>query len=302
MTWAATAIVGTSAAMGLITNRTQAGIAEGQTAGSIEATRIQQEGALERALIDAGVSRDVAAIQARTALQGANLQSSTAMQNALISAGVSERNATLQATTILQSAEMKAVGGAEGVREARAQFSNIQRILAPYISAGETSLTAQQALAGLGGEDIQREAIAKIEGGAEFQALTRQGEEAILQSASATGGLRGGNVQAALAQFRPNLLSKLIENQYTRLEGLTDVGQAATTTATGAGISTGANIASTLAQTGVPGVTQLPGAPPPPALVPFGGEGGNPFAVDVPDAPPPPPALATVVANFGVLG
>jgi hypothetical protein len=46
----------------------------------------------------------------------------------------------------------------------------------------------------------------------------------LLQRASATGGLRGGTVQGALAQFRPQLLSSLIEQQYGRLGGIAGAG------------------------------------------------------------------------------
>ena len=250
------AVVGGTIISGVITNRQTIASAEGTAQAGVEA-----------ALINAGVSAENAKLQAETALAVSEGQVAGAIETALINAGVSRDNAKLQSTTLLQAAEMKALGGEAGVQEAQAQFANIQQLLAPYISAGETALTAQQALAGLGGEDAQREAIARIEQSPEFEAMTRQGEEAILQSASATGGLRGGDVQASLAQFRPAVLSQLIENQYAKLKGLTTVGQAAATTQAGAGVSTGATVASTLAQTGVPGVSQLPapvgGAPVP---------------------------------------
>jgi hypothetical protein len=81
-----------------------------------------------------------------------------------------------------------------------------------------------QGLAGLRGNAEQQAAIDQIKQGAQFQELARQGEQGILQNASATGGLRGGNVQAALAQFRPALLNQLIESQYGKLAGLTSLG------------------------------------------------------------------------------
>jgi hypothetical protein len=73
--------------------------------------------------------------------------------------------------------------------------------------------------------------------------------------------LRGGNVQAALAQFRPQVLSELIGQQYSRLGGLTALGQETTSnlarlgqaSAAGTGAAaqeSGANIASLLAQQG----------------------------------------------------
>lgn len=74
------------------------------------------------------------------------------------------------------------------------------------------------------GAERQRQAIQGIEQGPQFQELLRQGEQGILQNASATGGIRGGNVQGALAQFRPGLLNQLIEAQYGKLAGLTTLG------------------------------------------------------------------------------
>lgn len=74
------------------------------------------------------------------------------------------------------------------------------------------------------GAERQRQAIQGIEQGPQFQELLRQGEQGILQNASATGGIRGGNVQGALAQFRPGLLNQLIEAQYGKLAGLTSLG------------------------------------------------------------------------------
>jgi hypothetical protein len=57
-----------------------------------------------------------------------------------------------------------------------------------------------------------------------MQALVSQGEEALLQNAAATGGLRGGNLQGALAQFRPQMLSNLITQQYNQLGGIGALG------------------------------------------------------------------------------
>lgn len=76
-----------------------------------------------------------------------------------------------------------------------------------------------------GGAQGQQQAINQFEQSPMFQALARQGEDAILQNASATGGLRGGNVQGALAQFRPALLNQQIQQQFQNLGGITTLGQ-----------------------------------------------------------------------------
>lgn len=76
-----------------------------------------------------------------------------------------------------------------------------------------------------GGAQGQQQAINQFEQSPMFQSLARQGEEAILQNASATGGLRGGNVQGALAQFRPALLNQQLQQQFQNLAGITKIGQ-----------------------------------------------------------------------------
>jgi hypothetical protein len=137
-----------------------------------------------------------------------------------------------------------------GIDEQRRQFDAVQKLLQPYAQAGTGALAQQQALLGMGTPEAERAAIERIQGGQTFQALQQQGENAILQNASATGGLRGGNVQGALAQFRPALLSGLIDQQYSRLGGLASLGQNAAAGVGNAGMSTGTNITNLLGQQG----------------------------------------------------
>lgn len=147
-------------------------------------------------------------------------------------------------------AETQAAATQAGIEEQRRQFDKLVEIMAPYVAPGEKSIEAQQALLGLLGTEEQQKAIAGIEAGPTFGALARQGEEALLQRASATGGLRGGNVQAALAQFRPQLLQSLIEQQYTNLGGLTKIGQASAAGQAAAGMESATSIANLLGQQG----------------------------------------------------
>ena len=46
--------------------------------------------------------------------------------------------------------------------------------------------------------------------------------------AGSPGGLRGGNMQAALSQFRPQVLSQMIEDKYSKLGGMVSFGGSAT--------------------------------------------------------------------------
>lgn len=148
------------------------------------------------------------------------------------------------------AANIQAGAAEEGIAEQSKQFAAVQKLLAPYVAAGGPALEAQQAFLGLKGPEAERAAIERITGGETFKALANQGEEALLQRASATGGLRGGNVQAALGQFRPQLLSSLIEQQYSRLGGLTSLGQQSAAGVGTAGMNTGVNVANLLGQQG----------------------------------------------------
>jgi len=170
-------------------------------------------------------------------------------------AGIAVGGATLisgmaQADAAKSASETQAGAAQSGIQEQRRQFDAVQKLLAPYVSAGAPALEQQQAFLGLRGPEAERAAIERISGGETYKALAAQGEEALLQRASATGGLRGGNIQAALGQFRPQLLSSLIEQQYGRLGGLTSLGQQSAAGVGTAGMNTGANVAKLLGEQG----------------------------------------------------
>ena len=138
------------------------------------------------------------------------------------------------------------IGGSSQASAARKQARALQRYLGPWNEAGQDALSQQMALMGMGDPEEQAAMIGQLEGSPEFAALVGQGENAMLQNASATGGLRGGNLQGALAQFRPQMLSQLINQQMSRLGGIAGMGyNAANTLGTGVG---NANAAGALAR------------------------------------------------------
>lgn len=162
-------------------------------------------------------------------------------------------------TSYLSSKEQKSaageaagfqVGAAEaGISETRGALDSITELLKPYTEAGTGALEETQALLGVGGRD-QGAAIEAIKNSPEFQELIRSGEEAILSRASATGGIRGGNVQAALAEFRPAILNELINKRFGRLRGLTNLGQSSAVTTGSAGLQAGRDISTLLGERG----------------------------------------------------
>jgi hypothetical protein len=170
-------------------------------------------------------------------------------------AGIAVGGATLisgmaQADAAKSAASTQAGAAQSGIEEQRRQFDAVQKLLQPYTEAGPEALKQQQAFLGLQGPEAEQAAIERIRGGETFKALSQQGEEALLQRASATGGLRGGNIQAALGQFRPQLLSSLIEQQYGRLGGMTSLGQQSAAGVGTAGLQTGVNVSNLLGQQG----------------------------------------------------
>ena len=156
----------------------------------------------------------------------------------------------------LQSSAANDAAGAQtaaaqlGIDEQRRQFDAARALLQPYVSAGTGALSGQQNLLGLNGAPAQQGAYDMLQNSPAFTSLTQTGENAILQNASATGGLRGGNTQAALAQFRPALLAQLVQSQFQNLGGLTQIGANAAAGTGTAGMNTGNNVTQLLAQQG----------------------------------------------------
>jgi len=168
----------------------------------------------------------------------------------VISAHGASRSASAQSQAAGQAADAQSRAAELGIEEQRRQFDLTRELLQPYTQAGAPALAQQQAFLGLSGQPAQQQAIQGIEQSPQFASMMQQGENAMLQNASATGGLRGGNVQGALAQFRPQLLNQLLEQQYSRLGGLTSLGQQSAAGVGTAGMQTGTNIANLLGQQG----------------------------------------------------
>lgn len=158
--------------------------------------------------------------------------------------------ASQQAKAAEAAAGTQAAASTEAIAEQRRQFDILTELLRPYVEAGQPALQQQQALIGLRGAPEQQAAISGLEQSPFFQSAVRQGEEALLQRASATGGLRGGNIQAALAQFRPQMLESQIAQQYERLGGLTSLGQSSAAGQAKAGMQSAGAIGDLLAQRG----------------------------------------------------
>lgn len=147
----------------------------------------------------------------------------------------------MQADAAGDAAGVQAGATREGIAENRRQFDKVQQLLEQYTTSGTAGLYGYKTLMGEYGPQYQQNRISQLQNGGEYKSLVRAGEEAILQNASATGGLRGGNVQGALANQRSNILSALIERQIGRYGNLIQLGQNSAAGVGTAAMTTGAN-------------------------------------------------------------
>lgn len=152
--------------------------------------------------------------------------------------------------TSLISASMNAdasSNAADAIREGnqaatgfnRESFERVRALLAPYVDVGTRANAGQADLIGVNGNDKSAAAIQQLQQGPQFTAARRLGETGILQNASATGGLRGGNVQGAIAQFDEGLLGQIIQQQFGNLGALSTLGENAAVGTGNAAVSTG---------------------------------------------------------------
>ena len=162
---------------------------------------------------------------------------------AAVGAFTANRSASAQRKAASQASAAQEASSLAAIDEQRRQFDFSQELMTPFISAGNNALDQQQTLLGLNGNQAQQNAINGIQNSAEFQTYLNQGENALRQNASATGGLRGGNTQAALAQFSPQLLNQMINQKYSNLGGLTALGQNAAAGVGNAGMQTAQAVA-----------------------------------------------------------
>jgi hypothetical protein len=140
--------------------------------------------------------------------------------------------------------------GDKSVAEIQRQFDAVQALMKPYVESGNKALVGYNNLTGLNGADAQTGEINNIQNSPEMAALTKEGEASILANASATGGLRGGNTQGALAQFRPQVLSQLISQRLGQYGTLVGSGQSAAAGQASAGLSTGQSVSNIYGQQG----------------------------------------------------
>lgn len=149
-----------------------------------------------------------------------------------------------------KAADVQAGAATAGIEEQRRQFDITQANLQPFQEAGVGALAQQQALLGLGDQPAQTESLEAFADTPGQQFLRQQQERALLRSASAIGGLGGGNIRTALQQQAFGRAATQLGTYQSQLAGLSGTGQTAVTSLGQFGAGTAANIANLQAQAG----------------------------------------------------
>lgn len=137
-----------------------------------------------------------------------------------------------------------------GINTMNANLDYTKGIYQPAIDVLDPSVTAMADLLGLNGGGSQQMSLDGLQSSPLMESLTRNGEEAVLQNAAATGGIRGGNTQRGLADFRSDTFARLIQQQLANLGGLSSIGLGGAGAVTGASGNTAQAIAQMLGQQG----------------------------------------------------
>lgn len=148
------------------------------------------------------------------------------------------------------ASDVQSQAAALSAEEQKRQFDTMINLLSPYTKAGGGAVNQQQNLLGLSGDANQQASINQLKQSPLFQTMFGQGQNALSQNAMATGGMRGGNIEGAMSQFSPQMLSDIYQSQLANLGGLSSLGQSAAGMQAQSGQTSAANIANLLAQQG----------------------------------------------------
>lgn len=143
------------------------------------------------------------------------------VSSALLS-GHSNKNAVGAANDALQ------LGLTNGQNALNSQLADSMQALSPWSMGGQQAFGQLGDLAGLHGGGAQGSIIDSLKASPLYQSLFRNGQDTLLNNASATGGLRGGNFQSSLANFGSDTLAQVIQQQMANLGNISQQGLGAT--------------------------------------------------------------------------
>jgi hypothetical protein len=157
--------------------------------------------------------------------------------------GGSQKKASQKATDALTAAYNR------GIDLQNQQYQTTRQDYMPYTQAGVGAIgELSNMITGYGDDPL---ALAeRLKSNPLYGALYRNGEEALLQNASATGGLRGGDTQRGLADFGADTLGAVYNSQLSNLYNLSNLGLGATGSVANAGMNATNNVTSLVGNIG----------------------------------------------------
>lgn len=108
------------------------------------------------------------------------------------------------------------------------QFQQTRADYMPYTQAGTAAIGRYGDLLGINGVDKQQLGVNSLEQDPFFQQNLADANTNLLQTASATGGVRGGNTAGAVGQLSPQLLQSYYQQALTGAGNLAQIGLGAT--------------------------------------------------------------------------
>ena len=130
-------------------------------------------------------------------------------------------------------------GVSEGIDSQERMFDKSLRLQQPYREAGYGALGGLQQLTDPAG---RAELLEGYYSGPEYQQQSAQVEEQQLRNAAATGGIRGGANQAALATIAPQLGQQYLSGLNQQYTGLANLGVGAASQGSSQAMQLGGNI------------------------------------------------------------
>lgn len=143
---------------------------------------------------------------------------------ALAIGGVAAAGATAYAASASSSATENAANTA--ATEQQNALTQQEQLAAPYNKLGQTALPQYEALLGIGKGANSATTMAALKNTPGYQFTQQQGEQGILNAASAQGGV-SGNTLTALNQYNSGLADQTYQNAVGNAQGAVGLGQAA---------------------------------------------------------------------------
>lgn len=168
-----------------------------------------------------------------------------------IGASIIGSSSSKKASKKAQAAQIATLN--RGIDTLNTQFDWAKGESEPFVQGGQDATNALLELLGLpvnGKATDPTQSIAALKGSPIYQALFNNGVDTTLANASATGGLRGGNTQDALARVGTDTLAKVYQDRVSNLSGVSGLGLQALTGLEGLGAANAESVASLFGKQG----------------------------------------------------